>query len=583
VGLCPLHEETAPSFSVDEQKQLWHCFGCKQGGDVFDFVQKVENLSFMEAARWLARRAGLSLRGAKDQSQTESLELVHEEAARFFQARLHDSEGAKARAYLEGRGISPKSIEAFRLGYAAPQWEELSRHLRARGFAEELLVKAGLVVRRQDGAGCYDRFRDRIIFPIMNVDGRVIGFGGRLLEDGQEGPKYLNSPETLLFQKSRVLYGLFQARRAIVPAGEALIAEGYFDVISCHQAGIEIGVAPLGTALTGQQVQTLRRHAKCLYLCFDADSSGLAAAVRSIPLFDRAGLEVRAVAVPEGFDPDSLIRQRGGEELKRLMQDAKPLVEWQLDLLEKRHATSEAARLFRREALAVVAGLSEPVERLRLIKNLAERLAVADSSWLDRISLLERSLLRELEGIRGGVGQVKPSGPQPQMGDRLEQMLLGAMLADSVAAGLIAQHMLEDDFEDTGKKEIFAAAKRLAGEGKGEDLEALKEACSSGARAELAEMAVAGLIQPLGKAALEEALDRVRERRVRRIARDASMGRLPEDDGARFREEKKEVSARKGDRIGVKKVKALSALAWKEQVRRKVQERRETADSNQRE
>jgi DNA primase len=576
VGLCPLHEETSPSFSVDEQKQLWHCFGCKQGGDVFDFVQKVESLAFMEAAQWLARRAGVALRSAKGQSQTEPLELVHEEAARFFQTRLLASEAAQARAYLEHRSISPKSIELFRLGWAPTDWEELSRHLRAKGFDEALQLKAGLVVKRQDSAGCYDRFRGRIIFPIMDTDGRPIGFGGRLLEDGQDGPKYLNSPETSLFQKSRVLYGLSQARRAIASAEQALIAEGYFDVISCHQAGIEISVAPLGTALTGQQVQILRRHAKRLYLCFDADSSGLAAAARSIPLFDRAALEVRVVAMPEGLDPDSLVRQRGGQELKGLMDSAKPLVEWQLDFIEKKYATStsEGARLFRREALSVVAGLSEPIERIRFVKNLAERLAAADTSWLDRISLLERSLLRELEGTRETGGQARSPEPERQTGDRLEQMLLGTMLADASAAELIAREMREDDFGDPTRREIFAAAKELAADGKAQDLELLKEACSSAARAKLAELALTGLIRPLGNAALEEALERVRERRVRRMARDASMGRLPEADFVRFGEQKKEVSLRKADRIAVKKVKALSPLAWKEQVRKNVQERK---------
>ncbi len=318
-GLCPFHNEKSPSFSVNPRLGIFKCFGCQEGGDVFTFVSKVENLGFTETVRMLAERAGIPLPveegPQEDQTEIESIYHALRFAGRFFFEQLTQTDAGKpALAYLEDRGFSPKTIKQFGLGFAPESWDALLRAAEVHHFEPAILEKAGLVLSRKQGDGYYDRFRGRVVFPIFSHVGRVLGFGGRILTSATDHPKYINSPETKVYFKSRVLYGLYQSKQAIRKSEEVLLVEGYTDVISLHQAGVQNVVASSGTALTNEQVKVLGRYAKRILLLYDADNAGLEAALRGINLVLAQGLSVYAIALPKGEDPDSFVRKHGGAE-----------------------------------------------------------------------------------------------------------------------------------------------------------------------------------------------------------------------------------------------------------------------------
>ncbi len=332
VGLCPFHAEKTPSFNVSEQDGFFHCFGCGEGGDVFTFVMKTQSASFPEAVRLVAERFGLPVpeEAAGSTPRSEPLVAVSEAAAAFFRGALRGTPGARARGYLDERGVRPETIERFGLGYAPGGGDALARHLRTSGLPLDDAVTAGLVMRRA-GGGLLDRFRDRLIFPIADPRGRVIAFGGRILPGepppGDPPPKYLNSPESPLFHKGRTVYGLGLARDAIRQRNRVIVVEGYLDVLALAQAGIGEAVAPLGTALTAEQLTTLGRFTERVIACFDGDAAGRRAAARSFPVFIDAGLWGRGVFLPEGDDPDTFVRARGADAFGALVETAEPLIE----------------------------------------------------------------------------------------------------------------------------------------------------------------------------------------------------------------------------------------------------------------
>lgn len=362
VGLCPFHAEKTPSFTVSEQDGFYHCFGCGEGGDVFTFVMKTQSASFPEAVRLVAERFGLPVpeEAAGSASRSEPLVAVSEAAAAFFRGALRGTPGAPARAYLAERGIRPETIERFGLGYAPGGGDALARHLRASALSLDDAGAVGLVMRRAAG-GVLDRFRDRLIFPIADPRGRVIAFGGRVLPGdpapGDPPPKYLNSPESPLFHKGRTVYGLGLARDAIRRSGRVVVVEGYLDVLALAQAGIGEAVAPLGTALTAEQLGVLGRFTERVIACFDGDAAGRRAAARSFPVFIDAGLWGRGVFLPEGDDPDTFVRTHGGDAFGALLETAEPLIEaWLRDAVgpdrdavgRRAEAAREVARLLRR-------------------------------------------------------------------------------------------------------------------------------------------------------------------------------------------------------------------------------------------
>ena len=338
VGLCPFHKEKTPSFSVVEDKGFYHCFGCGAHGDVIGFVMRSANLTFLEAVEQLASQAGLDVprptREEREKAERQAtIQGAVEAACAFFEAALHEPQGRDARLYLERRGLDLATIRRFRLGYAADSRDALKRAL-GKSFPEPLLAEAGLVRQPESGGESFDYFRNRVIFPIGDRQGRIIAFGGRVLGDGQ--PKYLNSPDTPLFQKGRVLYGWAQARAAAVRGPSAIVTEGYMDVIALNRAGFATAVAPLGTALTEMQIEELWRLAPEPVLCFDGDAAGLRAAgralERALPML-KPGHSLKFATLPAGEDPDTLILNHGSDAMREVLAGARPLAEvlWEVE------------------------------------------------------------------------------------------------------------------------------------------------------------------------------------------------------------------------------------------------------------
>ena len=327
-GLCPFHDEKTPSFSVDPDKNLYHCFGCKAGGDAFRFVQDIEGVGFLESVRMLAERYGIALpttdRDPEAATERESILHALRFAARFFYHQLTQTEGGRpALDYLLERGLQPKTIKRFGLGYAPDAWDRLLNTATQHQVDPETLEKAGLVIPRKDGSGYYDRYRGRVIFPIFSHIGKVLGFAGRILDDARDQPKYINSPETQVYHKSEVLYGLHQAKRSIRQTDEVMLVEGYTDVISLAQAGHPNVVASSGTALTEEQVATLDRYAKRVLLLYDADEAGGQAAIRGMNLVLEQGMGAYAVELPDGEDPDSYVQAEGADAFGEHVADAR--------------------------------------------------------------------------------------------------------------------------------------------------------------------------------------------------------------------------------------------------------------------
>ena len=325
-GLCPFHEEDTPSFHVEPDQNLFYCFGCSKGGDVFTFLQEMEGMSFVESARLLADQAGIPLpEDASDAEQASEVEAIYHAlrfAGRFFYRQLtQTNRGQRALDYLHDRGFTNATIKQFGLGYAPDAWDALLTAAEDEQIDPEVLEQAGLVIERNDGSGYYDRYRNRIIFPIFSHVGKVLGFGGRILNDDADQPKYINSPDTRVYDKSKALYGLRQAKQAIRKEEEALVVEGYTDVIALHQAGIEHAVASSGTALTEAQVKKLGRYADRLLLLYDADEAGDRAAGRAIDLVLQQELGAYVVTLPEGEDPDSYVQARGADAFREYLDD----------------------------------------------------------------------------------------------------------------------------------------------------------------------------------------------------------------------------------------------------------------------
>ena len=381
LGLCPFHADTSPSFTVSPEKGIFYCFGCGAGGNVISFMMQHQRLSFPEAAQELARRYGIPLSfkelGPEGSQQTRKRTLAYEinqVAASFYEATLNSAAGKPGRDYLAKRGLTPEVIKAFHLGYAVEEWDSLRRHLQARGLSLEAAQEAGLLMPRTSG-GFYDRFRDRIIFPIFDRQSRVIAFGGRIIGKGE--PKYLNSPESQLYSKGRSLYGQPQAADALRLTGVALVVEGYLDLISLQSRGIANVLATLGTALTREQVRLLKSLADKVVLVYDGDAAGLKAMQRAFPLFTQEGLPVRALALPAGQDPDDYARSQGVEIFKSAWDAAQPWFTFLLEGLIATHGLEVEGRVRILEELRpYFQAITEPVEQDLWRKAAAQRLGV---------------------------------------------------------------------------------------------------------------------------------------------------------------------------------------------------------------
>src|SRR5882724_1750855 len=359
-ALCPFHREKSPSFNVNPHKQIFHCFGCHKGGDVFTFVKEYENIGFVDAVRRLAERAKIPLELENNPAAQETRHFkdqlldVHEKIAQRWQnCLLNEAAGQMARDYLEKRGVSADAIKLFRIGTAPELWDDTVNWAKSKNYELPLVEKAGLVIRKEETGNYYDRFRGRLIFPICDEQGRVIGFSGRILSGDEKTAKYVNSPETPIFTKSKVFFGLDKSKRAILDAGFAIICEGQLDLIACFMAGVQNVVAPQGTAFTDQHSRILKRYVDEVVLCFDSDEAGQNAAVRSLDHLLASGIAVRVAVMPKPHDPDSFIKSFGGEKFRELAQNADGFFDYYLNRLCKQNdANSDKGRISILRAMA---------------------------------------------------------------------------------------------------------------------------------------------------------------------------------------------------------------------------------------
>ena len=389
MGRCPFHGEKTPSFSVHPHKQFFHCFGCGESGDIFSFMMKYHSMTFPEALKDLAKRFGVDLPepelSERDKERIRLRELLYkanEAAAEIYHHYLlNDRGGEKALAYLAERGVPAWAVESFGLGYAPPpagnNWQFLTNILKSKGVSESVALEAGLAVQGQRG-GCYDKFRDRIMFPIHDLSGKVVAFGGRILGEGK--PKYMNSPETPVFEKSSLLYGLHMNRESIRQVKRAVVVEGYFDLLMLAVHGVTNVVAPLGTSLTKKHVRSLRPYCEETVLLFDGDSAGLRAAMRSVPIFLAEQLDARVALLPEGHDPDSLVREEGRERVEQLVAAGAPLAEFLFETLVGKYGmTLEGKNHIINELSELVKGSADSVQRSLMVSHFSEKLGVEPS------------------------------------------------------------------------------------------------------------------------------------------------------------------------------------------------------------
>ena len=424
VALCPFHQEKTPSFHVNPQRQIFHCFGCQKGGDVFAFVQDYENVEFMEAVRRLAQRAGipLELTGATGDAQgrflKESLLNLHEQITRHWQQVLaQDPAGQPARDYLAKRGVPPQAVQLFRLGAAPEAWDDTVNWARLEQLEPALVEQAGLIIRQEGADRYYDRFRGRLMFPICDEQGRVIGFSGRILGGDSQNAKYVNSPETPIFTKGKVIYGLDKSRRALLDTQRAVICEGQLDLIACFQAGVTNVVAPQGTALTADHARILKRYVSEVVLCFDADAAGQKATVRVLDELLASGLAIRVAQIPAPHDPDSFIREAGGPAFQRVIEQAAGFFDYYLDRLCHDHdPTTDRGRL------AITQSMAEAVHKTghavwvdTYAQKTAQRLGVALEAMRSDFERVGRSRKGAPPVARAGVEKTGggPALPRP--------------------------------------------------------------------------------------------------------------------------------------------------------------------------
>ncbi len=389
-GLCPFHNEKTASFSVNSEKQFYYCFGCGAAGNVFSFLMEMENLDFPEAMKKLAERAHITLPEPEKSAQVIAAEQtkqrlfdIHTAAGRYFYDCLQEKQGEQARAYLTKRQMDPRMARKFGIGYSPDSYDALFKHLKEKGFTLSDILKSGLVLENKDGKGYHDRFRGRLMFPIFDVQGRVVGFGGRILAKGE--PKYLNSPETILFSKSRNLYGLNFAKAA--KKRELILVEGYMDMLSIYQAGFKNVVASLGTAFNNDHARTLKRFADDVILLYDSDEAGTNAALRAIPVLVKNGFRVKVTQVPDGKDPDEFIKAKGAAEFSKLLINAVHYISFEIACIQRKY------------------NLKNPEHRVRFATEAAETLAKLDSEIERNVYLGEVSRVTgvEEEAIRSEI------------------------------------------------------------------------------------------------------------------------------------------------------------------------------------
>ena len=443
IALCPFHKEKTPSFNVHPAKQIWHCFGCGAGGDVFKFVMQYENLTFTEAVRRLADRAGIALEFEAGEPGTsrddkEALFKLHEQAAAFFhQHLLKQPPDSPVQLYLKKRGISIETVKRWRLGYSPDAWDELFQRATAKQFPAALLESAGLILKRETG-GYYDRFRGRLMFPICDEQGRVVAFSGRILTEAKDQPKYVNSPETAIFQKGKILFALDRAKKAILEEQLAIVCEGQLDTITCHENGFKNVVAPQGTAFTEHHARILKRHTDEVVLMFDSDEAGQNAAVRNAEPLWELGVHIRVALLPEGHDPDSFLKEHGPEPLREIIARAPGFFDFLLQRLSAQYdpRTERGKVQIADQMVPWLCRIRDPILQATYTQRTAARLEVREEVLRRKMRDFAR------HGPRAAM-EPAPAASEPlrQEGQPAEIALLQLVLADERLLEMTAERL----------------------------------------------------------------------------------------------------------------------------------------------
>ncbi len=457
-GLCPFHGEKTPSFMVSPEKQLFHCFGCGEGGNVFNFLMKYEKLSFFEAVKMLAKKSGVSLPVDEEKEnflyrKKERLYKLNNLAANYYRECLfRTNQGKKVINYFKKRGINDTSVELYRLGYAPPGWDALTNFLKKKGYTYEELIKAGLIKKSKIEGKYIDYFRDRIIFPIFHLSGRVIGFGGRVLDDSL--PKYINSPETLVYNKGSNLYNLNFAKEDIRKKNCIIIVEGYTDVLITQQYEFNNVVASLGTALTTKQIDLIKRFTDTVLIAYDADSAGNMATLRSLDLLVKAGLGIKVLALPQGYDPADFLIKKGRTPFQNLIDRSLSLIDYKLKLLYSNYSikTIEGKVKVVKEILPTLSVIGNEVELRAQTKKISEELKLSEEAILIELKRYKRGLKDSSHNfikLNSESGNIKA-----------EKILIGCMLENEKIARDILKKLKAKDFSVLLHRQIVAAIEK---------------------------------------------------------------------------------------------------------------------------
>ena len=469
VGLCPFHSEKTPSFNIYTENGSFYCFGCGAGGDVITFVMKIENLDYMEAVKFLAQRAGMTMpEDTVDDSMSKLKNRVYEanrEAARFFYAKLYSKEGAQALSYLHSRALTDNTIKRFGLGFSPDSRFALTNHLKSKGFTDSELIAANLVFKTRSGNGVVDRFYNRVMFPIIDLRGNVIAFGGRIMTD--QKPKYLNTSDTIVFNKSRNLFSLNNAKNS--GSRRLILCEGYMDVIAVNQAGFSDAVATLGTALTVEQAMLMKRYCDEVVICYDADEAGQKATARAISILRNAGLVVRVLAIPDSKDPDEFIRKngdKGAAAFKNLLENSGNDVEYQLYKLKSNYDinTSDGKFAYLSQAVKVLSALDNAMEQDIYASKLSEEVSVEKNSIMEQIRKSVRAKYRNEKRTEFAKLQTKMSGRDDKINTehskypraaKAEQNLIAFLINNPDKLKVIENNITADEFATDFNSKLF--------------------------------------------------------------------------------------------------------------------------------
>jgi DNA primase len=556
LGLCPFHSEKTPSFNVNPEKQIFHCFGCGAGGDVFKFLELQEGLNFPEAVKTLAGRAGITLpadsRQRKEEKQSEderkALLTIVADAAKYFRKELEGPAGSMARAYLAKRGVNDQVIQGFSLGFARPEWDGLLRYLTQKGYPPRLMEKAGLIVRRSEGEGFYDRFRGRIIFPIRDIAGQVIAFGGRVMDDSL--PKYLNSPETPLYSKSNVLYCLDQAKDHGRKLKYFIIVEGYLDALACHQYGAKNAVATLGTALTEGHLRLMRRFAQNLVLIFDPDPAGVKAAMRGLDQFVSSGMKVNVVSLPGGDDPDTFLKKKGYEAFASCLKTSVKFMDFVLSQVVPAGSPVSIDEKVEKagEMLGYIAKLPSSIERDHYLKRTAEALELDETVLRQEMpQQAKRSSSLPAKGPAAGA----PRSYRP----KAEEILIHLMLRDEGIARNLKAEIQPKDFSDPLFRRAAERIFGVLGAGSGLTISALLAEGDEELNTLISHYSMLELEYDNAEKSYQDCMDVIKqhdpEKRMKQIVKAIKEAEARGDSTtlAQLIEEQKELSRRPGRRI----------------------------------